>query len=162
MFRPSQAAACGSGVALLDQAFLCEGRKLQASEAFFRSRLSSSRLCLRSSAGSVVKGGHFGPTGGLTTDDPVMAHLFAPACVRALRSVCREYGNQWALPQNRLLTGLHWSLSWIHDGSSTTGPRLDHEHGALHGDVAGAVQGYLVRILAKTLSLRFCKPQPDP
>src|SRR4029077_20006823 len=30
------------------------------------------------------------------------------------------YGNQLALPQNRLLTGLHWSLSWIHDGSSTT------------------------------------------
>ena len=51
------------------------------------------------------------------------------------------------------------SLSRWASCAALPGPRLDHEHGALHGDVAGAVQGHLVRnILAKTLSLRFCKP----
>jgi len=60
------------------------------------------------------------------------------------------------------------------------GPRLDHEHGALHGDVAGAVQGHLARLdrrgslsmgkvpapLARRLTHRDCSnkdhPYPSP
>ena len=90
LVRASQAAVGGSDIAPLELPLWREERPLPIFETFFRSRLSSSRLRFRSSAGSVVKGDRFAAAGDLITAGRLFACLDAATEVHALRRARRE------------------------------------------------------------------------